>query len=372
MLLNRTYASLSLVTAFTVSLAAGSVHSMSSTETIYGLSNAQYFKAQTRGNYYIQASTFKSPKNAESYKNELIRKYPYPALIKQKNNYYVVYLGPIHSADEVRAINSQERGAIRTNFTEPQVKPLRNVAERSVLISPVNGPNHFEAIGALGIANLKADDAYLGVTTSETDRLFQTNRSDWNAFTGQLGIGYLYYMHGAQQYSDNTQWFPIIEPEVNAYYLGNGSIKGDVWRFANPNLNEMTFTMPIDSYRLMLDAALTIVSKRQYSLYTIGGIGSAWNRVSYRDADRSGVPCADQSLNLKANTTSSFSWELGLGLGYAFNNRFSLSLEYLYTDLGKIKTASTGYTGTITAPLIIPADFRLTSQAALLGLHVAI
>ena len=79
--------------------------------------------------------------------------------------------------------------------------------------------NHFEVIGALGIANLMAGDGYLGVTDSETDRLLQTNRNDWNTFTGQLGIGYVYYLHGAQQYAENTQWFPWIEPEVNGYYL---------------------------------------------------------------------------------------------------------------------------------------------------------
>jgi opacity protein-like surface antigen len=232
--------------------------------------------------------------------------------------------------------------------------------------------NHFEGIGALGVASLDAGDGYLGVTSSETDRLVQTNRNNWDIFTAQLGIGYVYYLFGAQQYSENIQWFPWIDPEINGYYIGRGNINGDVWRFDSPDFNEMTYKMPIDSYRLMFDTALTVVSKKQYSLYAIGGIGNAWNHASYSDADRNGIPCVNQYLNTNSTTRSNFAWEVGGGLSYAFNNRFAFSVEYLYADLGKVKTPAYGFSGTITDPVIIPADFRLTSQAVLFGLHAAI
>ena len=106
--------------------------------------------------------------------------------------------------------------------------------------------------------------------------------------------------------------------------LARKSIKGDVWRFGDPSFNDMTYNMPIESYRLMFDTALTIVSKRQYSLYAIGGIGNAWNPVGYNDADRNGMPCPDQFLNLNSTTRSSFAWEVGGGLSYALSNRFAL------------------------------------------------
>lgn len=349
-------------------------------KTIYGLSNAKHFKASSNGEFYIQAGTFKSLQNADDYKVNLINKYHQPVMIKKQGTYHVVYIGPIHSAAEVRALNKSGSKVItiKQETTKPQLKQERNprhllaVSVPDAAISPVKGPNHFEVIGALGIANLMAGDGYLGVTSSETDRLVQTNSSDWNTFTGQLGLGYVYYLHGAQRYSENTQWFPLIEPEINGYYLGRNSIKGDVWRFSSPAFNDMTYNMPIESYRLMFDTALTVVSKRQYSLYAIGGIGNAWNRIGYSDSDRSSIPCADQYLGLNTTTRSSFAWEAGAGLSYAFNNRFALSLEYLYTDLGQVKTPASGFTGAITAPVIVPANIKLTSQAALLGLHVAI
>lgn len=368
-----------LMLASSISLAT-SHNSTIPQKTVYGLSNAKYFKSQSNGDFYIQAGTFKSEKNAESYKAELIRKYHYPVLIKKQQKYHIAYIGPLHSVAEVRAINTAGRKVITSEqelIQSPvkQIQPKQHApisGDKDGLIEPVKSANHLEVIGALGIASLTAGDGYLGVTSSETDRLVQTNRNDWNTFTAQLGIGSIYYLNGAQQYSENTQWFPWIEPEVNAYYLGGESIKGDVWRFSSPAFNDMTFNMPVNSYRLMFDTALTVVSKKQYSLYAIGGVGASWNRIGYSDADRDNILCADQYLNLNSRTNSSFAWEAGAGLAYALNDRISLSLEYLYVDLGKIKTPDTGFTGGITAPVLVPANIKLTSQAALFGLHVAI
>jgi hypothetical protein len=240
------------------------------------------------------------------------------------------------------------------------------------LVAPVKSANHFEVIGGLGIAKLNAGNGELGVTSSETDRLVQTNSGSWNTFGAQLGAGYVYYMRNAQQYSENVQYFPSIEPELNLYYLNSNSIDGNVWRFNNSNFNQLTYDIPLRSTRLMLDAALTVASYKQFSVYAIGGIGNAWNRTSYSDVDGANTPCPDQRLSLGSHTNSNFAWEAGAGLAFAFNNRINLSLEYLYTNLGRIQTSGSGNIGLITAPIISPAHFNLKSQTALLALHIAL
>ncbi len=263
-----------------------------------------------------------------------------------------------------------------TAFTSNAATNLPNSNLNSKVITASSGlettvGNHFEIIGALGAANISADDVNLRVTTSEIDRLVP-NSSDWNTFAAQLGVGYFYYLNGAQEFSENLQWFPSVEPEINGYYLGQSSLNGVIWRFENPAFNDMTYNMPFQSTRLMFDTALTVLSKNQTSLYVLGGLGTAWNRVGYNDSDNSNLPCADQYLALNTTTNSSFAWEIGAGLAYSLNNRVTLSLEYLYTDLGHAKTPSSGNTGLITAPVLTSANFNVTSQAASLGLHVAI
>jgi len=233
----------------------------------------------------------------------------------------------------------------------------------------VASPGYFDVIGAVSISKVHAGNGYLGVTSSETDTLKQTNSSNWNSWGGQFGAGYVYFLGNAQRYSDCWQWFPMLEPEVNLYY-DDYKNKGDVLLFGDPALNDATYNMPIHSTRLMLDAALTIVSKREYSTYVIAGIGDAWNRVGYSDSANGSAPCIT-NLNLSNHSSSHFVWEVGAGVAYAFNETAGLSFEYLYTDFGRIQTSSNGNTGTST-PLFSPASFNLHTQALLLGLHLSV
>ena len=134
----------------------------------------------------------------------------------------------------------------------------------------------------------------------------------------------------------------------------------------------MTYKLPVESFSLMFDTALTVMSFEQYSLYAKGGVGTAWNRTSFRATDKNGTPNKNQHLNVNATTRSNFAWEAGAGLVYVFNTRFALSLEYLYTDFGRKTIQANKFTGAITSPAIAPAEFELTSQTALLGLHFAL
>jgi opacity protein-like surface antigen len=131
--------------------------------------------------------------------------------------------------------------------------------------------------------------------------------------------------------------------------------------------------MSLQSARVMVDGALTVVSKKNLSLYAIGGIGNAWNLLSYKDADNSNAAdCPNQGLNLGRKTTSNFAWEVGGGLTFSIHPRVLFSFEYLYADLGQAKTSSSGNTGTIAIPKITPAQLDLDSQALLFGLHVTL
>jgi len=239
---------------------------------------------------------------------------------------------------------------------------------------PAQSYNHFEVIGAGGIAKLDAGNGTLGVTSSEKDSLVQTNSNNWNTQAAQLGVGYIYYFGHATPYSENAQWFTSIEPQVNLYYLASNSINGYVSRFQNPSYSGISFDIPLHSTRLMLDAALTAVSWRRLSLYGIAGIGEAWNRISYSDSvnNNAGSSCPNQRVSLGSNTNTNFVWEAGLGLNFEASQRVGVSLEYLYTHLGTVKASGGGNEGSVTSPVISSPSFNLKSQTALLGLHIAI
>ena len=235
-----------------------------------------------------------------------------------------------------------------------------------------NKRGHFEVLGSIGAAQLNAGNSNFAVTSSETDRLVQTNSNQWDTLAGQGGVGYVYNIHFRGQHTGQVKWFPSIEPEFNIYHLASDSIKGDVWRFGSSAFNDLTFDIPIHSTRLMLDAALTVAAWRQFSIYAIGGIGNVWNRLDYSDVENGNAPPCPLHLELDSKTSSHFAWEAGAGLIYAVNHRVGVSVEYLYADLGTARTATSGSFATATAQGIAPARFKLKSNQVLAGLHIAL
>lgn len=335
----------------------------SGVKVIHGLSNAQRFQSPTNGQFYVQAGTFRSAKNAETYKNQLAEKFHHPVYVKTQGNFHVVMVGPVHSASEVRMLGGgTELGSV----------PAERISDEEVLLERAEAPNRFEVLGALGIANIRADKSRLGVTSFEFDTLVP-NHNQWKTFAAQFGVGYVHYFGDAQRYSEHVQWFPSIEPQINGYYLdGNSSIQGEVWRFESSEFNDLRFKSSLQSTRLMFDAALTVVSRQQYSLYVIGGIGNAWNRLSYKDSDNEDGPCSNGNLHLHSRTHSGFAWEAGGGLMYSYNDRVAVTLQYLYTDLGEASSSASGTVGGISSPVIVPPRFDLSAQTVSLGVHVAV
>ncbi|MBA2657133.1 MAG: porin family protein [Tatlockia sp.] len=234
-------------------------------------------------------------------------------------------------------------------------------------------PNRWEIIGALGIANLRTGNSLLVVTSDEIDKLVQTNKNRWNTFAAQLGFGYFYYLSETRGYSEQAQWFPTLEPQINVYYLNSRQgIQGQVKLFEDATSTQISFKAPISSTRLMFDTALTVVTKNRFSLYAIGGIGSAWNRMRYSDADLVNEDPCFNGLNLDSNTHSNFAWEVGAGLMTKINNRLSVNLQYLYADLGKASSSETGTIGAFALPLLAAPHFDLRSQTVLLSVHIAV
>lgn len=355
------------VPAFAVetSSVAGTM-SGSSSKLIFGLANAKHFKSPSDGNFYVQAATFKTASKAENYKHYLTNKFHQPVTVKTSGNYHVVMVGPVHSVAEVRALGGSTKSFIKnTPVVTSEHKPI------DLNRYPATTRRYFEIIGAGSLSTTNQSNAFLGVTSNETDTLVQTNSNAWNSWGGQLGLGYVYFLRDAQEYSEHVQWFPMVEPQVNVYY-NRYQNKGDVYRFGSADFNDFTYDMPINNTRLMLDGALTVASWRELSTYVKAGIGNAWSNTKYSDSDSANAPCTLQNLALNGHDSSNFVWEVGAGETYAFNDKVKLSLEYLYTDYGRLSTAAGGSTGSITTPVLSAARFGFSAQGLLLGLHVKI
>lgn len=72
--------------------------------TVSGLSNAKTFQNKWPGNFYIQVGSFSTASHAYQLKKSLELKSHYPISISAVSSYFIVKIGPLHSAAEVREL----------------------------------------------------------------------------------------------------------------------------------------------------------------------------------------------------------------------------------------------------------------------------
>lgn len=287
--------------------------------------------------------------------------------------HYCVYIVKQNSHD-IYSFNSKRTASMKTSSLI--------LAASTLLISTLSFAEHevednehepyWELLLFGGTAELNTDNTT--ITTYDylpADKIKQNNEGSWKSWTIQAGVGYVVPLFGAERLSDEVQWFPAIEPQLNVYYL-KGNVDGNVDRYykypdVDPS-NDTGYKMDIESTRLMLDVALTFVSWRNVSLYGIAGIGPSWNRVGFHGKENDCV----EAVNLSQDTTTNFAYEFGGGLSYLLNEHLSLTAEYLYTGFNDIAIGDSGHLGNGAELSDVDSkDFDLHSQAVFAGFRLA-
>lgn len=212
----------------------------------------------------------------------------------------------------------------------------------------------------ISLSKLHLGNSTMMVTDTEEDSVHQTNNSPLFGFN--IGIGYTVPLHTQTKYS--IQWLPAIRAAFNFRYSFY-NILGQIAQYQDPDMNNYNFNLNIQNIRFMYDMYFTLISIHNVSFYILGGIGNGISRVSYKDQPIPGV--TDGGVSLNNRTNSNFVSEEGLGFSYPLSDRVNMSLEYLYANLGRIKTASHGTLDGIPA-IITPAAFSLRSQTVLFNL----
>lgn len=202
-----------------------------------------------------------------------------------------------------------------------------------------------------GISQLHLQGDYqISPTQFETDALQQTNQM--NSFLWAVGVGYKFLVGSLV---DN------ILLGVNLYHFSTVA-EGNVYQYGLSEFNNYSYRLPINSTRLMLDGKFFTPEWQQFSLFVVGGLGVAWNKLGYSEAPMPDI--VDINTRLDNHSSTQFAYELGAGLQYSMTQHLSFSVEYLFANLGDAATATQG-----NKIFATPADFRLYTHAGLLGLH---
>lgn len=214
---------------------------------------------------------------------------------------------------------------------------------------------------SFGLSQPNLGNNTLQVTETETDSLIQTR----NPWVGDMSTGFSYLMP-----LNNKLWFPKFRLGANLRYADNNSfgnpVKGTVLQYQEPEMANYTYSIAVRSTRLMADAILTLASVKKASLFAMVGIGSAWNELSYRDKLNPGIQGG--SLFLGGEQKSQFASEFGVGLTWELTSNLTGFTQYLYSDLGSVKTRQMGNLNG--EPVTLPSiSFPLHYNSVLLGIN---
>ena len=214
----------------------------------------------------------------------------------------------------------------------------------------------FSAAGGFNWVNSNNNNLY--VSSYETDSNKVTHVSN-NAFW-KVGVGY----YVLNDYLQDRSFLNSLLTELN-FYHSSATVKGDVWQYQLPQFNNYNFRTPITSRRLMLDFKPTLFTFYHFSPYFVLGAGIAWNATSYQQSITAANIDPTSYISLGKRTNTNMAYDAGFGVKGDITSHLSASVEYLYTQMGKVTPSalSQGVTTVMKAP-----TFTVRSQAVLFGL----
>lgn len=208
--------------------------------------------------------------------------------------------------------------------------------------------SHTELTVGGGYSRVNFNNLQLPVTLTETDTLH--SGGDVTTFTETIGINESFVFDSiCPSYSKNIS---NVAVGINFYNLSFTNT-GTVYQFGDSSLNNLSYRLPVNSSRMMLDGKMTFSPGRQLSPFILAGVGAAWNRLSYSDTP---VIAGISNINLEPNQQLKFAFEVGAGVQAMISQATSLYIEYLYADAGHARTSYYGnpnIVGAIEVPLHI-------------------
>ena len=118
---------------------------------------------------------------------------------------------------------------------------------------------------------------------------------------------------------------------------GMATISGSIWQDADPNFNNFNYTYNVNQFRVALKGKLIAdnkLSKLKLQPYISGSVGVGFNR-SY---NYKAIPTLSEAVAASgfiANTTSAFTYTIGVGIQKSFNTHWQAGVGYEFADWGQ-------------------------------------
>ena len=152
---------------------------------------------------------------------------------------------------------------------------------------------------------------------------------------------------------------------VGIYQITNFSQTGNVLQWNIPQFENYAYQLKLKNIRGMGELNYDFHAiKNSFTPFITGGVGVARTQVFYTSNPI--TPINGPGFALERKTNWSFAYQAGTGIKYLLNNNLTLSLQYLYANMGKVHSSTQGSSTTLASPLDV--DFR--AHTLLFGLEI--
>ncbi len=213
-----------------------------------------------------------------------------------------------------------------------------------------NKPNQLKLMLGINHAYHDNSDLYLGAHILEVDSLHENDAA--NDFIG--GVGYSY---------DILPWF-VNDAKLAHVWVGldllffNTTQTGDVYVDQNPAFNDYNYEFSEDTMRLMVNTEVDFKTPSEKIFpFLQASVGAARIVAGYEDEP---VPeIQGGGIYLDDHTNYNLVYSLGAGVKFLPNPDIQVSLSYLFTDFGFVKTSTETENFILAEPL---EDHLMTSS----------
>ena len=304
------------------------------TKTLYSTSKAQAFESNLRGDYYIQLGNFKHRANAQRLLRAAQVKTSHSIWIHELTGRYIVSVGPMHSAKEVRAAGL-ELTALQPTST-PVTARKTQIPKTQIIEPPrVSTQDSWFVAGAAGVQNANINRYLTANNGSSYASPYNKDSYSTQADTAALiaaEVGYRWQRH--------EQWLPYYSLSLYYNHLFATNIGDQITQYSLPDFTNYNYNWNVSSDVLLPSLKLNLFQYNQLMPYINGGVGIAFNHASnYSETPLTGIT-ARISPAFTNNTSTEFAYKLGAGVDWSINSQWMLSAGYAFEALGNISSGN--------------------------------
>ena len=247
-------------------------------------------------------------------------------------------------------------------FSVPNITCAQNV---SVLTQTTSAARVIGVTVLVGGSSFNVDKQGLIVFPAESFRTdsFQADRNKIS-FASAIGISFNKILENNKY----KAWSRLHRISLGLnFYFNQNSRTGSVYEYNLLDFNNSTYTMNLDSYRVMLDTEWVIQPLYWGMMpFVQAGIGSAQNNMNFKNIPRPDIGADGGNYNLSHHAGVQFAYEFGAGLKIPVNEYLMVSARYLFADAGN---ASSGISDNVTGVVLArPVRTKVQSQSVFFGL----